>query len=423
MAKVMIIDREPRMQQALCQLFSNQGYRTAGVSNGVEAAKIMRREVPDLILLDHDVPMGGIKTAQIIRMHPSYGTIPILLGVQVQNRSQLNAILAQSRKACVTGMLLRPYAAARLLEKARECLGPDEGDGKAGDKGGEKAKTGDEAALEIRTQIRELTDLPTISVAQQRIISIMSQDDTEVDVDELVSAVQSDQALTMRIMRIAKSAYYGFTGNFIRSAVTFLGMSRVRQIVQSATVLEIFDKQGKQDGGGLDRKGAWKHSVACGMVMQKLARDNRHARHFTVGLLHDVGKLVLDYRFGEYSRAIAEIATEEKRPMYLVEKEMIGLSHAEIGYEVANLWQLPNELAESIVHHHEPSRAYRHKYLSSLVYLADVAVRQMEIGVSGNMAPASVEDSYAKKLHAPLEHIVSQRDDIARQVEAIVTPE
>ena len=137
--------------------------------------------------------------------------------------------------------------------------------------------------MEIRAQIRELTDLPTLSAAQQRTIAILAQEDDQVDVDALVEAIQLDQALTVRIMHIAKSAYYGFTGgNFVRTAVTYLGMPRLRQIVQSATILEVFEGQGKKNSGDMDMRKMWMHSVACGMVVQLLAGDNRQARHFTV---------------------------------------------------------------------------------------------------------------------------------------------
>ena len=429
MSKVLIIDGEPQMRKAFSQFFTAQGYHAAAVPHGADAARIMHREVPDLILIDQDVAIGGIKTAQIIRLNPRYGRIPILMGVKVGPREQMRQTAQHSRKVGISGLLVRPYEPGRLLQKVKDCLSPNGGAiskdellrrAKDDLEGGRPDVT---TAVEVRTQIRELVDLPTLSPAQQRIISIMSREDQEVDVEALVNAIQSDQALTMRVMRIARSAYYGFTGNFIRTAITFLGMPRVRQIVQSATILEVFERQGQTDDGGLDRKELWEHSVACGLVMQQISRDNRQARHFTAGLLHDVGKLVLDFKFHEYSRAIVEIAEQEKRPMHLVEQELIGISHAEIGQELARLWQLPNEMAESIVHHHAPSRAYRHKYLSSLVYLADVAVRQMGIGNSGNCAEPEVEDPYAQKLHISLEEVVSQRDDLVRQVEAIVSPE
>lgn len=414
MPKVIVIDSEAKTRDAVSRFLIPKGYQIAAVPHGVDAARVMRQDTPDLVLIDQAVPMGGLKTARLLRLHPKCGRVPILLGVNPAPRNQLQQIIQESTQIGITGALVRPYKPSQLLEKLKAIF--SNGNSKKG------AQLEPPSTTEIRRQIRELADLPTLSPAHQRIISIMSQDDAEIDVNALVEAIQSDQALTMRIMRIARSAYYGFGGNFIGTAVTFLGMPRLRRIVQSATVLEVFEREGKSEDSGLDLKQAWMHSVACGLVMQVISRDNRQARHFTLGLMHDVGKFVLDYRFHEYSKAIVEIATKEQRPMHAVEQELLGITHMEIGYELANMWQLPNEVAESVVHHHAPYKAYRHKYLSSLVYLADVAVRQMEIGDSGNHETPEVADEYAKKLHVDLGAVALQREDLVEQIRAIVSP-
>ena len=140
-------------------------------------------------------------------------------------------------------------------------------------------------------------------------------------------------------------------------------------------------------------------------------------------MLHDVGKMVLDFKFNEYSRTINEVAEREKCAMHLVEQDLIGITHAEIGQELARLWQLPSEIGEAIAHHHEPFRAYRHKYVSALIYTADVLVRQMEIGNSGNYAPPKIEDPFAMKLKLDLDKVAKQKEDIVKQVEAMVSTE
>lgn len=417
MAKLLLVDREPAACGALLQALIADGHQVDAVPHGVEAVRQMNRLVPDLLLIDQEVPAGGLRTAEIIRLHPRFGRIAILLGVQAGPQALMQDLLRRGVQIGISGVLVRPYDTDGVRRKVKELCAHERDDSRR--LVGQDAR---ERAIEIRGQVRGLTELPTLSPAHQRIITIMSHNDEEVDVEALMQSIQSDQALTMRIMRIARSAYYGFQGNFIRTALTFLGMARVRQIVQSATILEVFDRQGAAKGG-LDRQAAWMHSIACGMVMQLISRDNRQGRHFTAGLLHDVGKLVLDFRFTDFSRVIWETCSREQRAMHKVEAELLGVTHMEIGQDLANLWQLPSEVAEAIVHHHEPFRAYRHKYLSSLVYLADVAVRQMGLGAAGNGAPPVVDDPYAGKLHVDLEEIASHRDELSRQLEAIISPE
>lgn len=418
MAKLLVVDRDPQGCGSVLQALSADGHQVGAVRHGVDAVRQMIRELPDLLLIDQAVPAGGLRTAELVRLNPRFGKIAIVLGVEAGPQAQLQELLQRSLRIGISGLLMRPYDPAGVLRKVRELCSCERDDSRRLVGEDKRGRT-----VEVRQQVRGLTDLPTLSPAHQRIIGIMSRNDDEVDVDALMEAIQSDQALTMRVMRIARTAYYGFQGNFIRTAITFLGMARMRQIVQSATILEVFDRQGDRGPGGFDRQAAWVHSVACGMVMPLLSRDNRQGRHFTAGLLHDVGKLVLDYRFREFSRVIHEIAGRERRPVHRVETELLGTTHMEIGQDLANLWQLPSEVVEAIVHHHEPFRAYRHKYLSSLVYLADVAVRQMGLGNAGNGTDPQVEDPYAAKLHLDLEEVTSHRDELLKQLEAIISPE
>jgi len=421
MSNVLIIDNEARMRATLLRLFSDHGHQAVAVPNGVDAARVMSQDLPNLILIDLDVPAGGIKTAGIIRLNPRYAQIPILLGIPTGNHT-----LKMCSRGDLSGVLIRPYKSEKLLERVKFCLDRVKKVSKKQDVSSRsngsllsRKPTEAERAMEVRRQIRELTDLPTLSLAQQQVIAIMSKEDNDVDMDALIETIQSDQALTMRVMQIARSAHYGFTGSFVQTAVTFLGISKIRQIVQSATILEVFKNTAESDGG-LDRKKMWEHSVACGLVMQRMCRDDRKARHFTVGLLHDVGKIVLDFKFPEYMQEIMSIVQKTNHAMHLVEQDLLGITHAEVGHELVKCWQLPNELAESILHHHAPSKASRHQLLSTQVYLADMAVRKMGIGDSGNLEKPFVQDPYVKKIPVSMDPVISKRDEILKEVEAII---
>ncbi len=419
MAKILIIDSDAQTRRGLSHLFMSQGFQAGAVTNGVEAARLMRHEQPDLILIDQEVPLGGLKTAQIIRLNPRYQNIPILLGMKSGTPNQTRDILRQAIKNGISWALARPYEQKRLIEKTRESLNP----------GGEvqkqlKSLPPEVLGVRIRQRLREIADLPTLSVAQQHLIELMSQDDSDVNMNDVIQAIQSDQALSMRTLRIARSAGYGFQGNLLPSAATFLGVQKIRQIVQSATILEIFSTPESPERDGLDFIEFWKHSVACGIVMQMISRDNMQSKHFMTGLLHDVGKLVLELKFAPYAKAIHETSVKEKRPRHEIESEWIGITHAEIGQEIAVSWKLPNELAESIAFHHMPSATQRHKLLSALVYQADIFVRTMEIGHSGNYAQPVVVDAFAQKIKLPIspDELFNRKEDILQQVNAIVSP-
>lgn len=414
MAKILVIDSDPKMGKALNGLLAQKGFQAASVNNGVEAAKLLCHDIPDLTIIDQSVALTGIKTAQIIRIKPEHQHMPIILGMKPGAPEHTRETLKSAMQSGVSWVIARPYNPQRIVEKIHEQL-----DLYA--KKQKKPLSKDEISMHIRKQIRSLTDIPTLSLAQQKLINILSVDDDQIDVDELIEAIQSDQGLAMRTLRIARSAGYGFQGNLLPTAVTFLGMKKIRQIVQSATILNIFDHD-ETHQTGLDYRQFWQHSMATAMIMQMISRDNMSSKHFMAGLLHDVGKLVLDYSFPPFSKAIDHHAKRTGQPRDLIEKEILGINHAEIGQEIAIMWNLPNEIAESIAHHHNPQYASRHKLLTGLVYTADVIARQMKIGNGGNHASPEIKDPFAEKLRlpVPLTDLLEKKEDITQQIDGIL---
>jgi HD-like signal output (HDOD) protein len=414
MIKVLVIDNDADTRRTLQGLFSEPQFQVVAVEHGVDAIIEMADELPDLILIDQGISMGGIKTAQIIHLSQKYAHIPILLGIKPGAPEHTKEILSQAIHNGIAWVLARPYKPERLLEKVREVLTQHA-------KQNEKPLSPEEVSVKMRKQIRTLTDLPALSTSQTRLMTMMSCDDTDINMDELIEAIQSDQALALRTLRIARSACYGYQGNMLHSAVTFLGVQNIRQIVQSATVLDVFGDEGSDTG--LDIKAFWAHSIACGMVIQMISRDNLKSKHFMAGLLHDMGRLALDLKFAPYSKLIGTIAEKEKHPRHVIEQELIGISHAEVGFELATLWDLPHELCVAIGFHHMPSATQQHKLVTALVYISDVMVRRMGIGNSGNFAQPIIEDPIALKLKLPMtfEDIADHKEEIVQQVDAIVS--
>jgi HD-like signal output (HDOD) protein len=116
------------------------------------------------------------------------------------------------------------------------------------------------------------------------------------------------------------------------------------------------------------------------------------------------------------------MALAEDKLRHVVEAELIGLSHAEMGQEIADLWGLPREIAESIAYHHAPSLAQRHQRLAGLIYLADFAVHQMDIGHSGNYIKPRLGDEFAQSLESSIDmdELVARKQEIETQIESII---
>ena len=95
----------------------------------------------------------------------------------------------------------------------------------------------------------------------------------------------------------------------------------------------------------------WKHSVACGVIMEQGGRQVKGRDHFIAGMLHDIGKLIIRLRFPDHFDEILRLVEEENKTMYAAEQEIFGISHTDVGYELARKWDLPPTIGTSIAFH------------------------------------------------------------------------
>lgn len=403
--KVLLVDDSNTMRGLILRQLHLAGLKQVELAeDATSALEKLETGSFDLLLTDWNMPViSGLELVRMVREREALKDLTILMVTTRKEKEDVLAVI----EARVDGYLIKPFGPKELIEKIAEVLG--------GEKEGEEERPLDAAT--IRVQVKDVSDLPAFPSTHQRLIEVMSQDDADVNIDELAQTLQNDLGLSMRIMRVARSAFFGFTGDYLKTALTYLGLPNVRQIVQSATILEVFKED---ERSGLEHKGFWEHSLGCGIVMQIISRDAHHARHFMAGLLHDVGKLVLDIKFPEAYRDVLETAKRESRPLHAVELEKLGITHGEVGQDIVMNWQLPNEFAKIVAYHHTPSQGTQNQYASSLVYLADIAVRTMKIGNSGNPADPVIVDPYARRFGVPIEGVLERKDEIRQQVSALM---
>ena len=174
----------------------------------------------------------------------------------------------------------------------------------------------------------------------------------------------------------------------------------------------------------LDMESFWQHSIAAGLAARTLAAlsgEYNVERFFVAGLLHDIGRLILCVRAPEKTKEILETAAKSERPLYVVEQEILGFDHAEVGGKLLLNWNLPERLAESIKCHHQTSKARTHVEEAAVVNLADGIAYSMEIGGSGEsflppLEPKSWEHvGLPESLYLPMvkEKVDLQFEDVA----------
>lgn len=205
----------------------------------------------------------------------------------------------------------------------------------------------------IRTTINDLRDLPTLPSMAIEVRKIAS--DPKSNMANLVEVIEEDMALTSRILRIANSAYYGVPRKIdnLKMALVILGMNEISNMVMTITILRLFSRD--DQGRAFDIKSFWRHSAACAELTvglyQGLAKSVPSSAYIA-GLLHDIGKLIMDQHFHEYFMACLGRAEEEQVSMADAELHVIGVDHGHVGSWLTKRWNIPEDICQAVAQHH-----------------------------------------------------------------------
>lgn len=214
------------------------------------------------------------------------------------------------------------------------------------------------------------TDLVSLPTVVLRVAEMLTGDYSAA---EIGAAVAQDPALTVRLLKIVNSPYYGFSGRVdtVTRAVSLVGVDVLYALILTTTVVRGF----KHIPASLvNMDDFWLHSLCCGEIARLLAKEARvlHGeRLFIAGLLHRVGSLVLYMKLPEQARQVLEIAGGDERLWPGLERTLIGCDHVEVGAELAKSWRLPPGLCAAIRWQLQPTQAEDYRMEASLVYLAN----------------------------------------------------
>jgi len=234
--------------------------------------------------------------------------------------------------------------------------------------------------------LKSLKTLPPFPLVAQRALLLLNQ--TEVSIQELVDIVKFDPAITANVLRISNSAFFGLRREIhsLHQALLLLGTQELLKIIIASGATRLFCRS--TPGYFSDRLGLWRHSVSVALMANLLARELDHperATSFTAGLLHDIGKVVLSLYMDQKFSEIMEVVDGRGVSFQAAEKEVLGIDHAQLGGEMARLWDFPDRLRLVInLHHLDKPEAFADDMVL-LVYLADLLVLMFgqDLGADG----------------------------------------
>ena len=193
-----------------------------------------------------------------------------------------------------------------------------------------------------------------------------------------------DQALCARLLRIANSAFYGFSRRVedIEDAVRIIGTRQLHDLVLATVVLSQFKGV---DAKFVSMQSFWRHSLACSIAARAIARlrhETNVERFFVAGLLHDIGSLALYQSLPERSQLALERHREGDKPLDETERCVFGCDHAAVGAALMTSWTLPPFYRDSTSNHHSAG-SRGHTPATAVVHLADLLVQTLDLGSNG----------------------------------------
>lgn len=232
----------------------------------------------------------------------------------------------------------------------------------------------------ILARIETVPSLPSVVIKLRQYLN-----EPEVNFDTLARMIEHDPGLTANVLQLSNSAYFGWSKSIrtVKEAIVRLGTNRIFQMVLCMSVAPLVRKPIK--GYDLDSAGLWRHSTATAICAELAAAELElacRAEAFTAGLLHDMGKIVLGTFVDVDDEPIKEIMRADNLAFDEAERMVLGIDHAEVASALLLAWNLPDDVAEAVRWHHQPSYAGENRReLADLIHVADLLC--LDLGYGG----------------------------------------
>lgn len=350
---VLVVEDDANVALAIETILTNnfEGLEVAKVNSCRAAWDLLQTTPFSLVISDWNMPSRtGADLLQDIRASYRTQHIPFLM---VTVRSDKPSVIA-AVKAGASGFICKPFEKQSLLEKVAHLLGmtvvADPGDEQKCDQAAVTEQS--ENRLSVVEEIaRRLNNgdvgslmLPNVALKIQEMIRA-----NETSVDGVCDAVRLDPALTTRLVGIANSPYYlgSQACKTLHDAIMRIGFKEASHCIMALTTRELFSAHTPQLNEILQKQ--WEHALATGFCAELIARKKALSGsedYFTMGLLHDIGKILLLNIVEELGKS-RELPTPEE-----IDRILVSL-HTTFGAELLKRWNFPENFINLALHHHE----------------------------------------------------------------------
>lgn len=268
----------------------------------------------------------------------------------------------------------------------------------------------------ILKKINDLPPMPKVLMKARQVLS-----DPNSSFKDISKIIETDQAIAAKVLKVANSAYYGLSGmvSSIHQASVVLGYQTLEQVITMVSSTSLLGKQLR--GYGLSAGVLWKHSLASAMASKLIAKKRAptvESDAFSVGLIHDAGKLALDAYVAQ-KRPEIDRFLREKSPSFLeAERQILGFDHTEMAFELCQKWKLPESHAAAMRYHHTPEQANGNQ-LAHIVHIANYLAEQAGYSGGPGFENQPLNTASLEKLRLKTEELEEMIQEVAASVEEI----
>lgn len=347
---ILFVDDDVRVLEGLENVLfdHDEAWGIAFATSGADALQSMSEHVFDVVVTDMRMPgMDGAALIEAIRAR-----WPETICIVLSGRTELD----QARRALplIMDYLAKPVSPERLIATLSRALA--------------LARSCRSAAL--KRVVGRLTGLPPRPRTPLEFDRLVARG---APLDEVAALLEQDPAITASLLHIVNSAFFASSRpvDQVRDAIVRLGLEYTGQVVMAASAFAAANPHGDQT------EVVFEHSCEVARVAQAIVAPADRRRAFLAGMLHDLGHVLMARHFPEASHLSPTATGTFREPDPAQEEAVLGFGHAHCGAYLLRLWNLDDDVAMAVEHHHDPTAiAADERALAQALLAADVAVQE-----------------------------------------------
>jgi len=228
---------------------------------------------------------------------------------------------------------------------------------------------------QIYSRIQKSGNLPTLPEILLKLLEACENEATPIS--DIASIISKDPVISFKVLQLVNSAYYGLRKKFtgIEQAVVYLGANSIKNIAITTSIHQVFEKKKFKNVKRFNINTFWYNSLLTATLATRIAEKVGYENLeevYLAGLLHDIGRLILVSTFPKEHESIL-LKTQDIQNVLWAEKQLIGITHCEVGAWLINNWKLDSLIADAVRYHHESHEQVREAFpLVKIIHLSSL---------------------------------------------------